>query len=565
MTATELNPGLLMILAGLVTALLPLGARRFVTIAAPVLGIIVLLATPLGAQSVVTVAGLPLTILRLDGLAYPFALIFLIAALLNAIYALHQDDRLQDGAGMVYAGAAIGAALAGDLVTLFLYWELTAISSVFLILAAGTRSAYRASMRYLVWQIGSGVLLLAGLLAHYRATGSLAFGAMQLGSLGSWLIFIAFAIKCAFPLLHSWVQDAYPEATVTGTVMLSAFTTKLAVYAFARTFAGESLLVPIGAIMICFPVFFAIIENDLRRVLAYSLNSQLGFMVVAIGIGSELAINGAVGHAFAHIIYKGLLFMSMGAVLYRAGTVKASELGGLYRSMPWTTLFCVIGALSIAGFPLTSGFVTKTLTLGAAEYAGYFWVGLLILFASAGVFEQAGIKVPFFAFFSKDSGRRVEEAPTNMLVAMGIAAAACIFIGLFPSVLYGILPYPVEKSPYTVASVVIKLQILAFSLLAFSVLVRKGLWPSDLPSTHLNSDWFLRKPGAAVVQGVVRAAARVNEAIANTSEAAAVGLSRLMYAMNDPKGPFGKPWPTGRMAFWTTAMLGAYLFLWYIV
>jgi len=565
MTATEINPGLLMILAGLVAAVLPLTPRRYLTIAAPALGIIVLLATPIGTVSTLTVAGQALAILRLDGLAYPFALIFLIAALLNAIFALHQENRVQDGAGMVYAGAAIGAALAGDLVTLFIYWELTALASVFLILAAGTERAYRASMRYLVWQIGSGVLLLAGILIHYRATGSLLFGSMTLGSAGTWLIFIAFGIKCAFPLLHSWVQDAYPEATVTGTVMLSAFTTKLAVYAFARAFAGESLLVPIGAIMICFPVFFAIIENDLRRVLAFSLNSQLGFMIVAIGIGSELAINGAVAHAFAHILYKGLLFMSMGAVLYRVGTVKASELGGLYKSMPLTTLFCIIGAISIAGFPLTSGFVTKTLTLGAAEAAGYFWIGLLILFASAGVFEQAGIKVPFFAFFGTDSGHRVDEAPRSMLVAMGLAAAACIFIGLFPALLYGILPYPVAKSPYSLAGVVIKLQILAFSLLAFAVLVRNGMWPKDAPSTLLGSDWLLRKPGNALLQGTARLAARINDGVAAATERAASRSMSLIEAMSHPDTRFGKPWPTGRMAFWTTVMLGAYLFLSYAV
>jgi len=565
MTATELNPGLLMIVAGLIAACLPRRTRQALTLAAPAVGIAVLFSTPIGAESVVTVAGLPLTILRLDALAYPFALIFLIAAAFNAIYALHQDDRLQDASAMVYAGAAIAATLAGDLVTLFVYWELTAISSVFLILAAGTTRAYRASARYLVWQIGSGVLLLAGILVHYRATGSLAFGHMQLGSTGTWLIFIAFGIKCAFPFLHNWLQDAYPEATVTGTVVLSAFTTKLAVYTFARGFAGEPLLVPIGAAMTCFPVFFAVIENDLRRVLSFSLNNQLGFMLVGVGIGSELAINGAVSHAFAHIIYKALLFMSMGAVLYRVGTVKASELGGLYKSMPWTTVFCIVGAVSIAGFPLTSGFVTKNLTLGAAESAGYLWTWLLLIFASAGVMEHSGIKIPYFAFFSHDSGHRVEEAPTNMLVAMALCAAGCIFIGVFPQALYSIMPYPVAKDPYTVESVITKTQLLVFSVLAFGVLVRTGLYPKEIPSTNLNTDWFLRKPGAALLKGVVMLAAKLNDAVAGFGTTTARATSDLMQAMNDPNTQFGKPWPTGRMAFWTTVMLGAYLFLSYVV
>ena len=175
--------------------------------------------------------------------------------------------------------------------------------------------------------------------------------------------------------------------------MLSSFTTKLAIYALARGFAGTDLLILIGCLMTAFPVFFAVIENDMRRVLAYSLNNQLGFMVVAIGIGTELAINGAVAHAFAHIIYKGLLFMSMGAVLYRVGTVKASELGGLYKSMPWTMVFCIVGAMSISAFPLFSGFAAKSLIMSALGYKGLVAAYLVLLAASAGVLHLSLIHI----------------------------------------------------------------------------------------------------------------------------------------------------------------------------
>ncbi len=564
MSAIELNPGLLMIAAGVLSAFLPRMLRQAVSLATPLAGIALLLATPVGANATANLFGYPLTLLRLDALAYPFALIFLIAAVLNAIYALHQDERMQDSAAMIYGGAAIGAVLAGDLATLFIYWELTAISSVFLILASGTQRAYRASMRYLVWQIGSGVLLLAGILLHWRSTGSLAFTSMKLGDAATWAIFIAFGIKCAFPFLHNWLQDAYPEATVTGTVVLSAFTTKLAVYAFARAFPGESLLIPIGVTMTCFPVFFAVIENDLRRVLSFSLNNQLGFMLVGIGIGSEIAINGAVSHAFAHIIYKALLFMSMGAVLYRTGTAKASELGGLYKSMPWTTIFCIIGAVSIAGFPLTSGFVTKNLTLTGADNAGFFWVWLLLIFASAGVMEHSGIKIPFFAFFSHDGGHRVKEAPANMLLAMGIAAAACIFIGLFPQTLYSILPYPVAKSPYDIQSVVTKTQLLVFSVLAFAVLVRAGLYPKELRSTNLNTDWIYRKLAPAVLRVAEHMARWAWNGVVSGVRYAGIMSQRQVHRLHGPEGLLGREWPTGWMAFWTTLMLGGYLIIGYL-
>jgi multicomponent Na+:H+ antiporter subunit D len=232
---------------------------------------------------------------------------------------------------------------AGDLLTLFVYWELTAISSVFLVWARRTERSYRAGMRYLVIQVASGVLLLAGVALRAHETGSLAFVAFgPLDDPGTLLIFVAFGIKAAFPFLHNWLQDAYPEATVTGTVWLGSFTTKLAIYALARGFPGEDLLIPIGAAMAAFPIFFAVIENDLRRVLAYSMINQIGFMVCGIGVGTALALNGAVSHAFNDVIFKGLLFMSMGAVLYRTGKMNGSDLGGLYKSMPWTTGFCII-------------------------------------------------------------------------------------------------------------------------------------------------------------------------------------------------------------------------------
>lgn len=561
MNATELHPALLLVVAGLVAAFLPATARRALTLAAPAAALAILMSTPIGATAHVQIAGLALHVVRLDALAFPFALIFIVAAGLNAIYALHREAPVEDGAALVYAGAALGAVLAGDLATLFIWWEVTAISSAVIILAAGTMRAYRASMRYLVWQVGSGVLLLAGILMHWRATGTLAFGAMKLASPGAGLIFLAFGIKCAFPFLHNWLQDAYPEATGTGTVILSAFSTKLAVYAFARAFAGEGLLIPIGAAMTCFPVFFAVIENDLRRVLSFSLNNQLGFMLVGIGVGTELALNGAVAHAFAHIIYKSLLFMSMGAVLYRTGTTKASELGGLYKSMPWTCVLCIVGAVSIAGFPLTSGFVTKNLTLGAVELLGYFWIWLLLIFASAGVMEHSGIKVPFFAFFYHDAGHRVEEAPFNMLLAMGLCGVACILIGVYPQALYAILPYPVEKSPYALASVVTKTQLLVFAVLAFGVLIRSGLYPKELPSTNLNTDWFVRRPGMALVRGVVRLAGGVHAKLTAAGVKAAKSTLRVSKALHGPEGLLGRPWPTGRMALWTTLMLGAYLVL----
>ncbi|MCB1509726.1 MAG: Na(+)/H(+) antiporter subunit D [Hyphomicrobiaceae bacterium] len=556
----DLSPGLILIGGGLLLPLLPRAVRGWWMLLLPVLAFAQLVGLPTGNHGIMTLSGLELTTLRIDSLSRIFGYIFLIAAALTAIYALHDRDVVQQVAGLAYAGSAVGAVFAGDLVTLFIYWEGTAIASVFLIWASRTEKAYTAGMRYLIIQVGSGVLLLAGVMLHYRATGSIAFGSLGLdGSVGKLLIFAAFGIKCAFPLLHNWLQDAYPEATVTGTVMLSAFTTKLAVYALARGFAGTEILVPIGAVMTAFPIFYAVIENDLRRVLAYSLNNQLGFMVVGIGIGTEMALNGTAAHAFCHILYKALLFMSMGAVLLRVGTVKGSELGGLFKSMPWTAGFCMVGAASISAFPLFSGFVSKSLIIAAALEGGYFWTFLTLLFASAGVFHHSGIKIPYFAFFAHDSGKRCAEAPTNMLIAMGITATLCIGIGVYPQPLYALLPYKVDFAPYTIEHVVTQLQLLMFSALAFTVLMRTGIYPPELRSTNLDTDWFYRKPGKALLQGVAWLAATTSAGISQGIVSLVTSLVAFTRSHHGPDGIFGRSWPTGTMAFWTAVLLGAVL------
>lgn len=514
---------------------------------------------PLGNAVQAEFFGFTLDLMRVDKLSRVFGLIFCLAALLGNLYAWHVRDTVQQVAALLYAGSAIGAVFAGDLITLFFYWEGTAIASVFLIWARRTEGAYHTGMRYLIIQIGSGVILLAGTALFYRETGSIEFGLMTLGSPATWLIFLSFGIKCAFPLMHNWLQDSYPAATVTGTVILSAFTTKLAVYALARGFAGTEILIYIGAIMTLFPIFFAEIENDLRRVLAYSLNNQLGFMVVGIGIGTEMALNGTASHAFAHILYKALLFMSVGAVLFRTGTSKASELGGLYRTMPLTMIFCLVGAISISAFPLFSGFVTKSLILDEAASAHYKYIWLILVFASAGVLSHSGIKIPFFTFFAHDSGLRPKEAPFHMLLAMGIAAFFCIAIGVFPSQFYTLLPYDVEYVPYTTAHVVGQLQLLVFAILAFAVLYRSGIYPPELKAVNVDFDWTYRRLLPRLVGGLAGIMARLWAGQADFWQRQLRGVISRLFVTFGPEGRVAQSAPTGAMVLWIAVFLGVTL------
>jgi multicomponent Na+:H+ antiporter subunit D len=286
-------------------------------------------------------------------------------------------------------------------------------------------------------------------------------------------------------------------------------------------------------------------------------------MVVGIGIGSELAINGAVAHAFADILFKGLLFMSMGAVLLRTGTVKGSELGGLYKSMPWTTGFCIVGAASISAFPLFSGFVTKSMIMSAAADEGLLLTWLVLLFASAGVFHHAGIKIPYFAFFSHDAGIRCEEAPRNMLIAMGAAAALCIGIGVFPDALYSILPFPVTYQPYTSSHVVAQLQLLVFSALAFAVLMRTGIYPPELRSVNLDSDWFYRVFLYKLSLKAGSALERARAVVAAGLKIVARGLFAHIDRYHGAQGTLARTWPIGSMAIWVVVLLLAYLLLYY--
>ena len=485
-------PGLIMMIGALLIPFLPHIIRQIYMMVL-ILVSAYALTLGFGIHSKIDVMDIEFIIFQSDSLTLPFAIIFHIAAILNVIYGAHEKHWNQHVAIMSYSGAAIAAVHAGDLFTLFIWWEATAFTSVFLILASKTERSYKSAFRYILIQVGSGMFLLAGAILLMSETGSAEFRNFDINSLYGQLIFIAFGIKAAFPLLNGWLQDSYPEASEIGTVALSTFTTKLAIFCFAKSFAGTEILIIIGAIMTFYPIFFAVIENDLRRVLTYSLNNQLGFMIVAIGIGTELAINGAVAHAFAHILYKGLLFMGMGAVLYRVGTCKASELGGLFKFMPITAICTIIGAISISAFPLFSGFVAKSLIMSALGKEGLVFVYFMLLFASAGVLHHSGIKIPFFAFFAHESGIKTKEAPLNMIIAMIMASTLCILIGVFPSYFYEILPYQIQYQPYDFSHVVGQLQLLTFAAFAFICLWHFKIYPPELNSTVLNSDWIYRK------------------------------------------------------------------------
>jgi len=557
----DFHPFLPFLIAGLLAAVTQGWLRSAIMLAAPLIGGYQLMTGTPGWEQTLQIMDIELVLYREDALSMLFGKLFHIGAFLCVLFSLHVKDKVQHVAGMLYAGSAVGAAFAGDLLTLFLFWELLGLSSTFLVWASRDDKSISAGMRYLLFQVLSGVLLMAGALWHWSSTGSLAFEEIGLASGASWLIFLAFGIKCGFPLLHNWITDAYPASTPTGTVFLCAFTTKVAIYAMARAFPGTDLLIYIGVVMACYPIFFAVIENDLRRVLAYSMINQLGFMVVGIGVGTALALNGAVAHAFNDVLFKGLLFMSMGAVMYVTGRTKATDLGGLYKKMPITTVLCIIGAITISAFPLFSAFISKSMIMTALLEEGHWVVWTAMLFASAGVLEHAGIKIPYFAFFAHDAGLDAKEPPLNMRLAMGIAAVLCVAIGCFPGMLYSILPYDAPYSPYDVTHVLTQLQLLAFATLGIVYLHRSGRYPAEVPSINLDFEWVYRTllPGIyrAVVQVITIFVSLVQEGLRAVVRFVVDVISRSHGA----GGILSRTWSTGGMVLWVAVLLATFQIL----
>lgn len=572
-SALAMNPAVIMFVGAALGAFVPNGLaamRRPLMLVFVAASAFQVSRLGLGEYGALSIFGNPVTMLRLDPLSRIFAIVFHIAAALNLVYAWRSRDRAQDFASLAYPAAALGGVLAGDLITLFVWWEIAAITSVFLVWGPGTRATFLAGMRYLTIQVLSGVLLLAGIALVFHETGSFAFGEIGLRDasgvvkLSGLLMLLAFGVKSAFPLLHNWVQDAYPKASFAGTIVLSVFTTKLAVASIARAFPGTPELVWIGAVMTIFPIFFALIENDLKKVLCYSINNQVGFMVIGIGFGTAASINGAVGYAFTNIIFESLLFMAVGAAIYRTGTSKATELGGLYKTMPLTMIFAIIGAMSISAFPGFAGFVTKGLIIDAAGEANAFWIWLVLLFASAGVLEHAGIKIPYFTFFAHDSGKRPKEAPPAMLLAMGISAFLCVAIGVYPEPLYALMPYPeaiADYHPYAPYHVVEQLQLLIWAVIAFAVLILAKWYPAEVPSTNLDTDWFYRVPGRSLLCWAAAAVRAIWRLVWNLFTSRATDFMNRVYAVHGPEGALARSWPTGFMALATAIVLGLALLI----
>jgi multicomponent Na+:H+ antiporter subunit D len=498
-----LHPALILMAGAVLVPLVRGRARTALLLIVPALAFLRVVNLDPGTHGTVRFLNWTLTFGRVDRLSQVFGYIMTLMCILGSLYALHVKKAPDHVAAWFYVGGSLGVIYAGDYLTLFLFWEMMAFSSVFLIWLRGRRQSLGAGYRYLLVHVAGGLALLGGIMLRYQATGGdLSFSLLDVAhpTLSTWLIMTGFILNAAVPPLHAWLPDAYSEATVPGSVFLSAFTTKTAVYALCRGFAGMQILVPLGVIMAIYGVVYAALENDVRKLLSYHIISQVGYMVAGVGIGTQMAVNGACAHAFAHILYKGLLFMGAGSVLHMTGKSRFTELGGLYRKMPLAFVFTLVGGLSIAGFPLLSGFVSKSMIVAAGFEDQRTWAAFGLMLAAAGTYLSIGLKTVYFVWFGKnncspETWERAADPPWNMSAAMAVTAILCIGIGCYTPYLYSKLPYPVIYHPYTAYHLSETLQVLLFTAVGFVLLLKK-LTPT--PTISLDMDWFYRMAGRSV-------------------------------------------------------------------
>jgi multicomponent Na+:H+ antiporter subunit D len=505
-------------------------AQQAFVLLLPVIAFVNLIHMPYGNYWVYNFLGFDLVLGKVDKLSMLFSYVFVIMSFIGMVYAIHIKEYGQHVAACLYVGSTLGVVFAGDLLTLFIFWEIMAASSVFLIWYQRTKSAMSAGFRYILVHLAGGTFLLAGIVIHATTTGSIAFVLFDIHELSTKLILIGFLVNAAVPPLHAWLSDAYPEGTVTGSVFMTAFTTKSAVYVLARSFPGVELLVWLGAIMALYGVVYAVMENDIRRLLSYHIISQVGFMVCGVGLGSELAINGAGAHAFSHILYKAILFMGAGAVIHVTGRRKSTELHGheLYKKMPVTLTLYMVGAFSISAVPLFNGFISKNMVVAAAGELNRPVIELMLHLASIGTFLSISLKLPQGIWFGSQKGSdkipAAKEPPLNMLLAMGIGSFLCILTGIYPKLLYDLLPYQVHFHPYEAGKVVAMMQLLLLTLSAFWIYIDKL---GGEAAISLDTDWFYRNFGRALLRFCNEPLNQIRLKIQTLSSQKVAFLSRL--------------------------------------
>ncbi|HDR73730.1 MAG TPA: hypothetical protein ENN85_07455 [Methanoculleus sp.] len=507
-------PGLIC-LAGILPAVFLPGKVRnawAVIVGAAGLGAALALA-PSSSLTLAILPGVETVLLLVDPMRSLAGCIFALAGLIAIIYAAYREIPAVETIGILASiGATLGIVYAGDFITVFVFWELLAIASLCIIWSSGAPGASGAGYRYLLFHIFGGACLLGGIAWTVIASGNVAIGPAAEGG-GLLLMLVGIGVNAAFVPLHTWVPDAYPRASVAGSVALCIFTTKAAVFLLAAIGGWGAAVAYMGAAMAIYGAVFALLQDDIRRLLSYSIISQVGYMVAALGAGTAAGIDAGLAHMVNDILFKSLLFMAAGAVIYRTGSSRLSELGGLGRSMPLTAICAVIGGLALAGLPGLNGAVSKGMVIEAAAGVPYLAEALLLAAVITVIYVSRLLYRVFFRP-APEGGRGAvpRDPPAPMLAGMALATILCIAIGIVPDLLTDLLPGGTHAHPFSPAHLVESAAI--FLAAGALILILRSLrysgrgWGADIDRLYIAAGrgvaWFSAGPMVQAADAIGR-------------------------------------------------------------
>ena len=493
---------------------------------------------PAGTYLPVSFLGFDAVLFNVDAFSRVMGVIFGLIGAAAVLYSYSSDARnRQTGFALGYVGTSLGAVFAGDWLTMLFFWELMAVTSTLLVWDYGGE-AVRAGFRYAIYHGLGGSLLMIAVVWHYVEVGSFLFSAADgiTAGIPAALAAVGIGVNVGFVGLHTWLPDTYPRPHIAASVFLSVYTTKTGVYGLARAFPEGNLAIAyMGAAMALVGVVYALLQNDMRRLLSYHIQSQVGYMVAGVGVGTALATAGAFAHVFNHILYKALLFMTAGVVISRTNTQSLKYLGGLGRALPVTALAFTVAALSISGFPGFNGFVSKGMITAAAHKEHLDGIFYILLAAGVGTF-MSFIKFGYYAFLKKSSETwTIQPSVTGQRIAMLGVAGLCVVLGLFPDALFALLPgSTADAHPFTLSHLGEGFALAALGVVGFRLLKR----PLSKVGPGVDVDRVIEPLTFYGVRGVVRGATGLFAAV---DRGAVAATRRAFAAASDPYGAIRGP------------------------
>ncbi len=419
---------------------------------------------------------------------------FTLVGALTLIYGMRVMNPAEKIGSIWGIAAAAGITLANNYITLYLFWELLTLSAALIILANRTDKCTKMAFRFIIIQLAGGLSLLFGIFQHFVATGSLI---IETPAAGLPFFVLGIGVKAVFLPLCIWLPWGYPAASFASSVVLAGLTTKIGVFALASFLPPLDAVALMGGFMAVYGIIMALMQKNLRYLLSFHIISQVGYMVAGMGLGFSLAVDGAFLHMFNNMIYKGLLFMCAGILIYSIGTDHITELTKskgsgekpLWRVFPLATIGALVGSLAISGIPPFNGYVSKYLLKNA--FYGTGMVETLLTIASVG--SVISFAKYFYFGFLKARVKDIIKPKLTMQIGVAIASILAIVTGIWPQLIQGLLPYGSSVDVYNLQGIKAALQFGLIGIVIFIIIAKRLKKGIPIPQ-WLNLDYFFFHP-----------------------------------------------------------------------